>query len=196
MTRALDHSAHDDLIKAALAFLDTEGVLGGLNVSTIARTAGVTPANVYHLFGSRRGLLREAIRTEIDRQISDVASAGELPLAPHRLAIFDLILASPMLTTSALLALDQDPDYEPLPFVEATFAGYQQLKDDGELPEDLDVEALHLLTLATSIGTAIFAKAASRQLGDDHDDLVARVRALLGQLLEGLTTSDPSQPST
>ena len=42
---------------AALDLLDERGVLAGLNLREVADRVGVTPANIYHLFGSRQGLL-------------------------------------------------------------------------------------------------------------------------------------------
>lgn len=178
-------------MSAAIAYVRDEGILGGFNVSTIAGRVGVTPANVYHLFGSRRGLLRAAIHRETEQLVDGFVAAGELPLAPYRLAVFDLVTGTPALGLNALLALDDDPDYEPLPYVEATFARYQEMVAAGDLPEDLDVEALHLLTLATAMGVSLFADAAARQIGEEPDAVVARVRALLLRLLKGLDLPEP-----
>ena len=88
-----------------------------------------------------------------------------------RLLMFDAILDSPVLRLTALLALDSDPDYEPLPFLDATRRRYREMVDEGTLPVDLDVEALHVLSIATSIAAAIYLEPAARQLDVPADEL-------------------------
>ena len=105
-------------------------------------------------------------------------------------APLDAIGAIPSLPLTALLALDGDPDYEPLPFIEATRAHDAGLTEAGDLPADLDVEAVHLIGLATSIGIAIYADAAARQLDAPVDDLRARTRVILERMMRSLTATD------
>jgi AcrR family transcriptional regulator len=181
-----DRSARDALLDATLQHLHTQGVLAGLNLRAVAETAGVTPANIYHYFGSRRGLLRAAIGREaekLEQPLSEVSDAGFLA---RRTRMFDAILANPTLTLTSLLAIDGDPDYEPLPFLDATRAHYQALVARGDLRGDVDVEAAHLLALAMSIGVAIYAEAAARQMGTTTEDVHARTRAVFASMLEAL----------
>jgi hypothetical protein len=98
--------------------------------------------------------------------------------------MFDAILANPSLTLTSLLAIDGDPDYRPLPFLDATRAHYQALVARGDLRPDVDIEAAHLLALAMSIGVAIYAEAAARQLGTTTEDVHARTRAMFARMLE------------
>ena len=164
---------------AALDQLQEHGVLGGLNLRQIADRVGVTPANIYHYFGSGRGLLRAALTRESRRLSAPVEVAAELPFTERRLAMFDEILRSPDLRLGALLALDDDPDYQPLPFAASTFDRYQAQVEAGDLPPELDLVAAHLVPLATSIGVAIFREAAARQLGLEVDELTRRARHTL-----------------
>ena len=85
-----------------------------------------------------------------------------------------------------MLALDGDPDYEPMPFLAATRAQYAALVERGDVPAELDIDAAHLLGLAASIGCAIYGAAAARQLGTTVEVLNARVRVVFERLLEGL----------
>jgi AcrR family transcriptional regulator len=177
-------STRERLMAAALAHLATHGVLGGLNLREIAEQVGVTPANIYHYFGSRRGLLRAALTRASEQLAPPVAQLEGLSFEQRRLRLFDEITQRPELRLGALLALDADPDFAPLPFFARTAAQYQAQRGAGRLPADLDVIAAHLLTLAASIGVAIYRDAAARQLGVDPELLTARTRAVLERWLE------------
>lgn len=168
---------------AALDQLEERGVLAGLNLREVAAAAGVTTANIYHLFGSRQGLLRATLGREVAALAAPLEEAERLGFVDRRLRMFDAIVGAPTLRLTALLALDDDPDYLPLPFLDASRAWHEELAATGGLDPDVDAEALHLLGVATSIGVAIYADAAARQLGADPAELTARVRATFARLL-------------
>jgi AcrR family transcriptional regulator len=176
-------------MQAAVDHLLSEGVLGGLNLREIADRVGVTPANVYHYFGSRRGLLRAALTRESARLLEPLKTISALPFVQRRLQMFDYVTATPELKLGALLALDDDPDFEPLPFVAETSEQYRAQVEAGLIPDDVDVVAVHLMTLAASIGVAIYRDAVARQLEVDADEITARVRGVLARMLESVTTS-------
>ena len=67
-------TTRERLMDAALDYIATRGVLGGLNLREIAEQVGVTPANIYHYFGSRRGLLRAAL-TRANRRLAEPLEA-------------------------------------------------------------------------------------------------------------------------
>ena len=182
-----DPTTRDALMDAALAQLADKGVLAGLNLREVADAVGVTPANIYYYFGSRQGLLRAALARETARLGRPIAAASDGGFVERRTAMFDAIGAVPSLPLTALLALDGDPDYEPLPFIESTRDYYQGLVEAGELPEGVDVEAVHLIALATSIGIAIYAEAAARQLGTPVPELRARTRVVFAQMMQAAT---------
>ena len=180
-------TTRERLMDAALDYIAENGVLGGLNLREIAERVGVTPANIYHYFGSRRGLLRAALNRESRRLAVPLEAMAGIPFEERRLRMFDQITSRPELRLGALLVLDDDPDYEPLPFIKRTSQQYQAQADAGALPDDLDVIAAHLITLATSIGVALYNDAAARQLGVDPDALLGRARAVLERMLAGLS---------
>jgi len=176
---------------AALEQLATKGVLAGLNLREVADGVGITPANIYYWFGSRQGLLRAALAREAGKLEAPLAETSASGFVERRLRMFDAITAAAPLTLTALLALDRDPDYQPLPYLEATRAYYANLVDAGELPADLDIDAAHLVGLATSIGIAIYAEAAARQLGVDVAEVRSRTRAVFRQMLAALAGPGP-----
>jgi AcrR family transcriptional regulator len=171
------------LMDAALHLIERRGVLAGLNLQEVAVAAGVTPANVYHLFGSRQGLLRAALQRELKELLAGAEDARALSFVERRLRMFDVINGSPNLPLTALLAIDRDPDYEPLPILEATRSDYARQMAAGEIPQDVDIDALHLLSLAVSIGVAVYGRSAARQLGVGHDELQERVRSMFEKAL-------------
>lgn len=181
-------STRERLMAAALDHLARHGVLGGLNLREVAEQVGVTPANIYHYFGSRRGLLRAALAQATAQLAPPVESLAGVPFEQRRLRMFDEITRRPELRLGALLALDEDPDFAPLPFVERTTEQYRAQREAGALPPDLDVVAAHLLTLAASIGVAIYRDSAARQLGVDAEELTQRARQVLARMLAGLGT--------
>jgi AcrR family transcriptional regulator len=185
-------STREALMDAALELLRERGVLAGLNLREVAERVGVTPANVYHLFGSRQALLRAALGRETDHLAAAVAEAAQLSFVARRLRVFDLIGERRDLGLTALLALDGDADYRPLPFLEATRAQYRAQVDAGEIPADIDIDAAHLVALATSIAVAIYGESAAHQLGVPTEELRARTRVLLERMLESLVS--PSSP--
>jgi AcrR family transcriptional regulator len=170
-------------MQGALDLLEERGALAGLHLREVAERAGVTPANIYHYLGSRQGLMRAALARETDRLADALAESGNLPFVERRARMFDVIGDRPRLALTALLALDDDPEYRPLPFLDATRAQYRAQVDAGTLPADLDIDAAHVLTLATSIAVAIYGDAAARQLDVPVAELRARVRVLLVRML-------------
>jgi AcrR family transcriptional regulator len=181
-----DASTREALLDAALDQLRTKGVLAGLNLREVADAVGVTPANIYYYFGSRQGLLRAALTREVQQLQVPMEETAGMSFVARRSRMFDAITTSGSLPLTALLALDGDPDYAPLPFIEATRTHYAEMVDAGTIPAELDIDATHLFAVAASIGVAIYAEAASRQLGVPAEELRRRTRAVFEQMLEGL----------
>jgi TetR/AcrR family transcriptional regulator, repressor for neighboring sulfatase len=171
---------------AALRHLEADGVLAGLNLRAVADDAGVTPANVYHLFGGRQGLLRSALGREARRLEVPIAESSSDSFVERRLRMFDAIVANPRLALSALLALDHDPDFVPLPYLDSTRNFYGDLVARGELSAELDVDAAHVVTIAATVGIVLFVEAAARQIDAKPGELLDRARAVMETMLDGL----------
>ena len=62
--------------------------------------------------------------------------------------MFDVINDHPRLALTALLAIDQDPEYLDLyPSWDETRVDYEEGLAEGDIPLGIDVEALHLFVL-------------------------------------------------
>jgi len=182
------------LMEAALAHIADRGVLAGLNMREVANDVGVTPANIYHHFGSRQELLRAALTHQIEKLTEPIDSAVTAPYAEWRTAIFDLIQDNPPLRSTALLALDGDPSYEPLPLWELAVEHYERLIAEGDLPEGFDYFAAHVLTLSMSMGVAIYSDAVAHQAGIDREEVIERARTMFVKVVEGLSSSRHDEP--
>ena len=129
-------------------------------------------------FGFDEAGMRATLASETRRLEEPLAESGAEGFVARRLRMFDAIADTRPLTLTALLALDGDPDYRPLPYLDATLDHDRALVAEGELPADLDVEAAHLVSLATSIGVAIYADEMARQLGVAPGKVHERARAV------------------
>lgn len=173
-------------MEATLSQLGDGGVLTGLSLREVAEAAGVTPPNIYHHFGSRRRLLRAALNHQLDQLTVPIEVAVHASFVEWRTLIFDLITSNPSLRMTALLALDDDADYEPLELWSLAEEHYQRLADEGGIPDDLDVLAAHVLSLTMAMGIAIYGSAVARQVGISEDELHQRTRAMYVELMESL----------
>ncbi len=179
---------------AALDQLLSKGALAGLNLREVADAVGVTPANIYYFFGGRQGLLRASINRELELLAEPMEALVGAPFAERRVRMFDEILRLPTLRLSALLALDDDPDYVPLPFFAASRKEWQAQVDSGDLPDTLDVEALYLVTVMASVGMSLYASALARQLEVEEDELMSRTRTMIHHMVTRLLADPPPAP--
>lgn len=183
-----EHPTRIALMRAALDRLEGDGVLSGLKMREVAEVVGVTPANIYHHFDTKQGLLRAALHHEVEARTAEIDAAVHSAFVDWRTEIFDMVTTATSLRMTALLALDGDPAYEPLELWPLAQEHYGRLVEEGELPEDLDVVATHVLTLSVAMGVAIYGAAVAQQVGVTEDELRQRVRALFTRLLESMVT--------
>jgi AcrR family transcriptional regulator len=97
------------LASAAVDLVDEQGILAGVNLSTVATRAGVHRGLVYHYFGSRRELLLAALQTYLP-DTGPITSDGGVP--GDRLYAAGIRDNRPA-RLMALLALDGDDAYSP-----------------------------------------------------------------------------------
>ncbi|MGC5532606.1 TetR/AcrR family transcriptional regulator [Streptomyces sp. SR-10] len=182
-----------DLLAAARTLLERDGVLAGVNLREIATEAGVNHGQIYQYFGSRQSLLRAAAADLVERQAKDRDGHWERPFAERRLAMFQHRLDEPELVKlEALLALDRDDSFSPLPRFPQTLQSLERDKADGSLPQDADAVAAHVMTAAAVMGYAIFREAYARDTGLPLDELDERAARAFGLMISGLATP-PSQ---
>ena len=179
------------LESAALQLLAENGVLAGLNLREVCDRVQVNRGLIYHYFGSRRGLLRSALR----RRGSTLANR----LADNRFGrhfvdrvVEDLHLVSDESDSYrliALLALDGDPLVRVAPLKDRSIALLKHDIDSGDLPSGTDVEALHVLLVSLSAGYSLFRGRLESEIGISNGDLDPRVREMLRAILTAYADS-------
>ncbi|MFF1648802.1 helix-turn-helix domain-containing protein [Streptomyces sp. NPDC058240] len=183
-----------DLLAAARRLLQRDGVLAGVNLREIATEAGVNHGQIYQYFGTRQALLRAAAADLVQRQAADQDGHWELPFAERRQAMFRHRLGKPELVKlEALLALDGDGDFSPLPRFTQTRQSLERDRDEGSLPEDADAVADHVMTAAAQMGYIIFREAYARDTGVPLEELDERAARAFARMVAGLTTPPPRQ---
>jgi AcrR family transcriptional regulator len=158
-----DDSAAGMLERAAVALIDEQGILAGLNLRKVAERAGVHRGLVYHHFGSRRELLLSALRRRLP--------ADGDPTSPGGIA-GDLLFAAGIhdglpVRLMALLALDGDESYEPLGRLSPRFR-----------PTSRDVAGACL-----ALGHGIYRESFAAELGIDLEAWDCRVFSTWARLL-------------
>ncbi len=184
MSRA---ETEDRLEAAALALLQRDGVLAGLNLREVADEAGVNRGFVYHYFGSRGDLLRAALRKDARRRLQKIQSGGKLPFAA-RWRRFLRIMAdeSEAVRLMTLLVLDGDIELRTMPLREETGDLLEADKREGNLAPDLDLQAAHAAIVSFTWGYLVYRDALARELELTKDDLDERVAVVFDLMLQGL----------
>lgn len=169
--------------EATIRLLQEKGVLSGLNLREVAELAGVTRGLVYHHFGSRRGLLRSALRnSSYPRRASILARQKLAPKARIRDFLRRSIQQPTSLELLTLLILDGDQGVVGLPFSEDMKHVYERDIASGLLDDDIDVEAQMVGVAAAVFGWTIFRRSFAVSVGVDVEKLDAGVEQLFQRL--------------
>ncbi len=186
--RQPDRAATEQALQAAaLDLLDRNGVLAGLNLREVADEAGVNRGLVYHYFGSRRALLRAALRSDFRQRLGDFEPGMGLP-APARVAqVFRTFLRHRRaVVLAALLVLDGDHVIRILPDPTGTQTRLSRDMDAGVLPGDLDVSATHVTIASLVYGYLVFRERFAAELDEEVPALDERVARVVERMMHGL----------
>ncbi|WP_415183191.1 TetR/AcrR family transcriptional regulator [Phaeovulum sp.] len=173
---------------AVLALLAEQGVLAGINLNEVAKAAGVNRSLVYHHFGSRRGLLRSAIRRELDKKQVQTRT----PTTPMKLgarvvhALRSLLVGERSLQLTTLLHLDGSKSPRLMPNAETTLLQLERDRALGLVGDIDDLPALHTAYAASVYGYALFREIFARDLGIDVAELDDRVARQFEALFDGI----------
>lgn len=175
------------LQKAALLLLERNGVLAGLNLRQVADEAGVNRGLVYHYFGSRRDLLRAALRSDVAERMSDFAPGLGLP-APSRYERFfrTMLNHREAAVLAALLILDGDQGVRMVPNPEGTRERIRRDVDEGVLPPDIDGDGVHAAFASMIYGYMVLRDRLAEELEVDVEALDDQVAAMIDLLMRGL----------
>lgn len=186
--KASGQGTREALMEAALRLLERDGVLAGLNITEVAKEVGVTPANIYHYFKSRQGLLRAAINRRMEQLTLDVVrERGELPWTERAKMAFEFVRENPELSLVALLALDNDDEFVLAPYLESARGVLRRDAKMGRLRDDLDLEVMHMLFGAFEYGYAIFSQVGARQLEMPLEEFHRRAQTVIDHVVMSMS---------
>lgn len=178
------------LERAALRLLERNGVLAGLNLREVADEAGVNRGLVYHYFGSRRDLLRAALGSDVRERMRDLKLGLPLRFRERYTRFVKTMLRHRRaVVLSALLVLDGDKGVRMDPDQEGRRVRFRQDVETGDLPPDLDTEALFVAVSSMVYGYAIFRSRLAEELDIGLDDLDDRLVRMADSLIAGVERS-------
>lgn len=185
--RQPDRAATEAALQAAaLDLLDRNGVLAGLNLREVAEEAGVNRGLVYHYFGSRRALLRAALRSDYRQRLDDFEPGMDLPAASRVSQIFRTFLRHRRaIVLAAMLVLDGDPVVRVLPDPLGSHARLARDVAEGHLPPGLDVEAAHVSVASMIYGYLVFRDRFAAELSTPVGELDERMAGTIELILAG-----------
>jgi AcrR family transcriptional regulator len=181
------------LVEVALAMMEQDGVLGGLNLRKVAEAAGVNRGNIYHYFGTRRELLRSAINSQFRTLVRTLSAKRKgKSFIQRRLDAFGLSDSTKDSQLRALLVLDGDKSVDPMPNFEHQLSELRQDVIEGAVHPRHDLEALQVVLSAVLRGYRIFRHPYARRLGISTSQLDERVTATLAGVFRHLAL-DPNE---
>jgi len=194
--RAADRSATERALEeAALVLLEREGVLSGLNLQKVADMAGVNRGLVYHYFGSRRDLLREALRRTASAWSTSSDSFFHLPLRQRTQAFFRAMVRHDRAAKLVLLlAIDGDLAFRMVGDRQTSAAARARDVAAGEMDATVDRDALDTILVSAVFAYAVRRKSFARELGVGVRDLDRRVEGVLIRLVDGLRSPSGAPP--
>jgi AcrR family transcriptional regulator len=171
--------------RAALDLLQQNGVLAGLNLREVADLAKVNRGLVYLYFGSRQALLRSALsKRAAEAPIWNSPRRTEEPLpdrAEHDL--MELAAANDQVRLHALLHLDGTDELTGLPYLKDALALLERDREQGAIPPDTDLEALHVLLVSLGAGYSLYRDSFAADIGASPAELDSRVAQTLRTFL-------------
>jgi AcrR family transcriptional regulator len=174
------------LERAALDLLERNGVLAGLNLREVADEAGVNRGLVYHYFGSRRDLLRAALGSDVRDRMRDLRLGLSLPFRERYVRFVRTMMRHRRaVILSALLVLDGDKGVRMAVDREGRRARMRHDVETGDLPSDVDIDALYVAISSLTYGYAVFGHRLAEELGIDPDDMDGRLLAATDRLIAG-----------
>ena len=177
---------------AALDLLARNGVLAGLNLREVADEAGVNRGLVYHYFGTRRDLLRAALRRDVEQRLADFAPGRELAL-PERYERFlsTAVAHRQAIVLGLLLVLDGDKSVRMVPDPEGVCDRLARDVEEGHLPSDVDPVGVHATFAALVYGYTALRERLADEMGVGVERLDGDVAEAIARLL-GRSAPDPA----
>jgi AcrR family transcriptional regulator len=180
------------LQNAALDLLERNGVLAGLNLREVADEAGVNRGLVYHYFGTRRDLLRSALRRDVEQRLADFAPGLGLSAGARYERFLRTALGHRQaIVLALLLVLDGDKGVRMVPDPDGVRERLDRDIDEGGLPPDVDGIGVHAALASLVYGYTALRDRLADELSVDPGDLDERVASTVGRLV-GRLAPDPA----
>ncbi|MDI3386232.1 helix-turn-helix domain-containing protein [Streptomyces sp. B-S-A8] len=170
--------------RAAIELLERDGVLGGLNLREVADHAGVNRGLVYHYFGSRRELLRSALRRNVRERVLAIRLQDGPALFGERVrhVLKGSIRYASAVRLRVLLLLDQDKELRLMPDRPRTQELLGKDQESGLIDADVDLVALHATLQSLTVGYVLARTRLAKEFGVGVRELDERVAALAERL--------------
>lgn len=176
--------------EAALSLLQRDGILAGLNLREVADEAGVNRGLVYHYFGSRGKLLRQALRHRGEKAMQQILSLEHLPFARMQLRFLRTLIDNPEpVRLRTLLLLDRTERMRMMPLRDQTQTRLRHAIETGNLDPDLDLRALHAFVVSSVYGYVLYREPFAAELGIELSELDDRFSDLYEQIMLSLAPS-------
>ena len=175
------------LEEAALTLLEEEGVLAGLNLQRVADLAGANRGLVYHYYGSRRDLLRHALRRTASELQSGSGPFFALPLRDRAKTFFRAMVRNDRAARLVLLlAIDGDLMFRMTGDRDAARAAHARDVGTGDVAGDIDPAALDVVLASAVFAYAVRRRTFAREAGLGVRELDRRVEEVLVRMVDGL----------
>jgi len=182
------------LEEAALTLLEEEGVLSGLNLQRVADLAGANRGLVYHYFGSRRDLLRQALRRTASELQTGSGAFFALPRRQRTKAFLRAMVHNDRAARLVLLlAIDGDLTFRMTGDRQATRAAHARDVASGDVAADLDPAAIDVVVASAVFSYAVRRQVFAREAGLGVKELDRRVEEVLVRMLDGLRSPSGAQ---
>lgn len=171
-------------------------MLGGISLLEVARESSVNRGQIYQYFGSRRELLRSALRQHSwwpGREDVGWEEIFRLPFRQRRSRLFRIAIQfNTFIKLAALLVLDRDPEAQIFPAASRQIALMHADHASGALRRDVDPVAAHIMTVAAYMGYCIFREQFAKEFGVAPAALDSRAEAAYLQMVGGLAGPGPT----
>ncbi|MFC6878868.1 MULTISPECIES: TetR/AcrR family transcriptional regulator [Actinomadura] len=176
------------LEEAALELIERDGVLSGLNLREVADLAGVNRGLVYHYFGSRRDLLRSALRRNARERSTHIRIRDRATPFGERVrqVLKGSIRHSSSVRLAALLQLDGDTRIRMMPERDRTQDVLRRDQEEGAVAAGADTVAMHAVMVALAQGYVLTRNRLAKEFGVGVRELDERVTDLVAHALSGL----------
>lgn len=187
-------AAERSLKDAALRLMRRDGLLAGLNLQEVADEASVNRGLIHRWFGSRRAFVRAVLRAHQERLEADVLASFDEPPASRTAWAVKQYAADPSFAHMVmLLAIDDDPELEPIPYLERRLELFRDEIARGRWAPDADPIALTVVWDVLLNGYFTMRTSLCRQLGLDEEELDRRYFAAVSALFASVLV-EPGRP--